>query len=57
MNRTCKYLTRPSQLIKDKTGEGNDYIDTYYYCTLLKKRMFKRSCGNCKNFTNLTYSI
>ena len=52
----CKFLTRPSQKIKDVTGEGNDYVDTYYYCTELKKRINRRSiCHNCAVYKPFTH--
>jgi hypothetical protein len=55
--KICKYLVHPSNIVKDKTGEGNDYIDTYYFCTLLKKRIIKKHCAGCKNFEKLKYPI
>lgn len=51
----CKFLTRPSQLIKDRTGQGNDYTDTYYYCTELKQRITKKHCKDCKLYKPFTY--
>jgi hypothetical protein len=57
VKKTCKYLVRPSLLIKDKTGSGEDYIDTYYYCTFLKKRIIRKHCAGCLNFENLKFPI
>jgi hypothetical protein len=53
----CKHITRPSQRIRDVTGSGNDYTDTYYYCDTLKKRITKKTCHNCKLFENYTHPI
>jgi len=43
----CLYLIRVSQLIKDTTGSGQSYSDTYLECTKLKKRITKKHCRNC----------
>lgn len=53
----CKFLTRPSQLIKDRTGSGNDYTDTYYFCSNpeLKKRITKKHCKDCKLYEAFKY--
>jgi hypothetical protein len=51
----CKFLTRPSQKIKDITGSGFDTIDTYYYCTELKRRITKKTCHNCQLYKPFTF--
>ena len=51
----CKHITRPSQLIKDHTGSGEDYTDTYYYCSKLKKRITKKTCHTCRLYEKFTY--
>ena len=43
----CKNLIRKSQLIKDHTGGGNTYTDSYYFCTKLQRRITKKHCKNC----------
>lgn len=43
----CEYFTKVSQLIKDRTGSGDNYTDTYIQCTYLKKRITKKHCRNC----------
>jgi hypothetical protein len=53
----CKHIIRPSQLIKDHTGSGNDYTDTYYYCNKIKKRITRRNCIRCIMFENYTYPL
>jgi len=53
----CKFLTRPSQKIKDITGQGQDYVDTFYYCTEMKKRITKKVCHNCKLYKPFTFPI
>lgn len=52
--KTCESFTKVCQLIKDRTGEGNNYIDSYNFCSLLKKRIDKRHCINCKFFKPLS---
>lgn len=49
----CQHFTRVSQLIKDRTGSGESYTDTYIFCLSMKKRITKKSCKNC----NLYYPI
>ena len=51
----CKFLTRPSQKITDVTGEGQNYIDTYYFCTEMKKRITKKFCHNCLLYQSFTH--
>lgn len=51
----CQHLVRPSRLIKDNTGCGNDYIDTFFYCTELRKRITKKHCKDCKLYKAMRY--
>lgn len=43
----CDFFTRVSQLIKDRTGGGDNYTDSYIFCSYLKKRITKKHCLNC----------
>lgn len=43
----CDFFTKVSQLIKDRTGDGDNYTDTYVFCSYLKKRIGKKHCVNC----------
>jgi len=43
----CTFLNKISQLIKDRTGGGDNYTDTYFYCAYLKTRITKKHCRNC----------
>lgn len=45
--KICLYLNHISQIIKDTTGSGSNYTDSYYYCNKIKKRIQKRHCKNC----------
>jgi hypothetical protein len=43
----CLYLIHVAQLIKDRTGSGENYIDSHWECTKIKQRISKRHCLNC----------
>jgi len=45
--KVCEYLAKVSQLIRDRTGGGDDYTDSYYYCGYLKTRITIKHCKNC----------
>jgi hypothetical protein len=50
----CRFFKINSEEIKDRTGSGEDYTDTYNYCTELKRRISKKtSCNNCNLFKNV----
>lgn len=49
----CIELKRFSQVIKDITGGNNNYIDTYYFCSVFKKRIKRNHCLNCKFYNPL----
>jgi len=46
---SCLYLIRHSRLIKSSLPDENNrsYIDNYFTCTKLQKRISKRHCANC----------
>jgi len=52
-NNVCEYYTKVSQLIKDKTGSGEDYIDSYNFCSQLKILITKKKCHLCKLYSPL----
>jgi hypothetical protein len=43
----CIYLCHLSQVIKDTTGSGESYIDSYYKCSKLQTRITKKHCRVC----------
>ena len=45
--KVCEYFSKISQLIRDRTGCGDDYTDSYMYCGYLKTRITKKHCKNC----------
>ena len=45
--KICLHLNRVSKLIKDTTGSGNTYTDTYYQCSKLQKRITRKHCRTC----------
>lgn len=47
----CIHLQRHSQNIRSSDGSG--YIDTYYYCSELKKRISKKHCIGCNFYKPL----
>lgn len=50
----CLYLVHVSRQIKDTTGSGENYTDTYYECGKLKRRISsKRKCLNCNFYKPL----
>ena len=51
----CIHLKRFSQIIKDVTGSKNNYIDTYYFCSEMKKRITKKTCNKCKLYKPLIH--
>jgi hypothetical protein len=46
--KLCKYLELKSELIKDRTGTGNSYSNTYKYCEARKMRIPRTGCIKCK---------
>lgn len=47
----CSHLYKFSQLIRDRTGSGESYIDSHLKCNHLQIRITKKHCKNC-NFYN-----
>ena len=43
----CLYLVKISKVVKDTTGTGSSYTNTYWQCNKIQNRIFKRSCANC----------
>jgi hypothetical protein len=46
----CVYLIHSVQLIKDITGSGHSYSDSFYTCTKQNKRITKKHCSGCKTY-------
>ena len=49
----CEFFCKVSQLIKDRTGGGNDYLDSYTYCSYLKTRITKKHCKDCNFYKSV----
>jgi len=43
----CVHLNHVSQLIKDTTGSGNTYTDSYFKCSKEGKRITRKHCRSC----------
>jgi hypothetical protein len=49
----CDFKRKVSHIISDTTGSGENYIDTYYLCTMTGRRLKKRECVKCKRVINI----
>jgi hypothetical protein len=49
----CTFLIHTSRLIRARTNDEENYTDTYYFCTYLKKRIVKKYCINCQCYKPL----
>jgi hypothetical protein len=48
MIKLCKYLKILSETVKDRTGDGGSYVNSYKYCEARKMRIPRTGCVNCK---------
>jgi len=44
----CEYKKKITHTIVDTTGNSESYTDTYYFCTMIARRLKKRDCVRCK---------
>ena len=47
-NRSCKYISRCSQLVRDVTGSSSSYVNFYLYCSIRHIKLKRKDCKNCK---------
>lgn len=50
---SCLYISHKSQLIKPRTNDDEAYLDSFYWCGIMKKRIMRRTCKDCKNYKAL----
>ena len=46
--KLCKHLEIKSEVVKDRTGDGESYTNTYKYCHARLLRIPRTGCINCK---------